>query len=102
MLILFEAALAVDLVFNKRWQEGIPHDATGKPRNLLGAIGENTDIFGRAVIFVVGIQAISLILALISRTTVLNGGAGYCHVDSDVLKKALLDEEFDSSPSNIE
>ncbi|KAK8948250.1 hypothetical protein KSP40_PGU013620 [Platanthera guangdongensis] len=56
MLILFEAALAADLVFNKHWQEGIPHDATGELRNLLGAAGINVDIFGRTVIFVVGIQ----------------------------------------------
>ncbi|KAK8934568.1 Tetraspanin-18 [Platanthera zijinensis] len=102
MLILFEAALAADLVFNKHWQEGIPHDATGELRNLLGAAGINVDIFVRTVIFVVGIQAIVLILALLSRVTLLNGGTGYCHDDSDILKKTLLDEEFGSSTSNIE
>lgn len=66
-MILVEAALMGDLVFNKHWEQDLPHDATGNLQSLRAFIEANMDLFKWIAVTVVVVQAISLLLAIILR-----------------------------------
>ncbi|XP_073101573.1 tetraspanin-20 isoform X2 [Elaeis guineensis] len=83
ILILLEAALVSDLVFNKHWEEDLPHDATGQLKSLRAFIEANIGICKWVAVTVLVVQALSLLLAVI-----LRGMASPRSVDYD------SDEEF--------
>lgn len=91
MLILLEAVLAVDIVFNKHWQEDLPNDSTGELNRLRAFIESNIDMCKWVALTVIIIQVLSLLLAMILRCMVPRGRLNY---DSDedfvVIRRPLL------------
>lgn len=71
IIIVVEAAIVGDLVFNEHWVEDLPHDATGGLQSLRAFIEANIDLFKWIAVTVVVVQALSLLLAVILRGTAL-------------------------------
>ncbi|XP_072963657.1 tetraspanin-18-like [Typha angustifolia] len=100
VLILSEAAIVGDVVFNKHWEEDLPRDDTGELRRLRDFIKDNVDICTWVAVTAVVIQALSLVLAMILRTMLLKS-----RVDNDnneeipVSRKPLLNPHADASSS---
>ncbi|XP_073107214.1 tetraspanin-20-like [Elaeis guineensis] len=70
ILILLEAALVGVLVLDKHWEEDLPFDSTGELNRLCAFIEENMDICKWVALTVTVIQALSLLLAVLSRAMV--------------------------------
>lgn len=100
ILILLEAALVADVVFNKHWEEDLPHDSTGELKRLRAFIEDNIDIFKWVGITVVVVQALSLLLSVVLRAMVSKRKLDY---DSDddflVIRRPLINPE--GSPTYI-
>ncbi|XP_072967701.1 tetraspanin-18 [Typha angustifolia] len=94
LLILLEATLAGDLMFNKHWQEDLPYDATGELKNLRAFIEDNMDICKWVGISVIVIQGFSLFFATVLRSMVSTRRVDY---DSDedfvVIRRPLLNPQ---------
>ncbi|ONK70894.1 uncharacterized protein A4U43_C04F2620 [Asparagus officinalis] len=70
ILILIEAGLMADLLFNEHWEEDFPHDATEELKSLRAFIEANIDIFKWVAVTLVVVQTLSLLLAIILRSIV--------------------------------
>ncbi|XP_020259944.1 tetraspanin-18-like isoform X2 [Asparagus officinalis] len=56
ILILIEAGLMADLLFNEHWEEDFPHDATEELKSLRAFIEANIDIFKWVAVTLVVVQ----------------------------------------------
>ncbi|KAJ6798704.1 tetraspanin-18 [Iris pallida] len=94
ILVLLEAALVADVVFNKHWEDDLPHDSTGELKRLRAFIEDNIDIFKWVGITVVVVQALSLLLSVVLRAMVSKRRLDY---DSDddflVIRRPLINPE---------
>ncbi|CAA3011510.1 tetraspanin-19-like isoform X2 [Olea europaea var. sylvestris] len=65
MLLVLEAAVTADVFLNSNWEEDFPDDPTGKLDELKDFIKDNFDICRWIGLTVVGLQGLSMLLAMI-------------------------------------
>ncbi|KAL4190695.1 hypothetical protein AMTRI_Chr07g76970 [Amborella trichopoda] len=80
ILILVEAALVGDILFNDHWDKDLPYDPTGEFDTLKSFVEDNIEICQWVGLTLICIQALSLLLALILRAMVSTRWVDY---DSD-------------------
>ncbi|XP_031503369.1 tetraspanin-20 isoform X2 [Nymphaea colorata] len=88
VVILLEAALVGFMLLDKHWEEDLPYDPTGEFQQLRSFIEDNIDMCKGVGLFVVAIQALSLLLALILRAMVTRRRGHYESDDDDYLVRA--------------
>ncbi|KAJ6822407.1 tetraspanin-18 [Iris pallida] len=95
ILILLEAALVADVVFNKHWEDDLPHDSTGELNRLRAFIEDNIGIFKWVGLTVVVIQALSLLLSVLLRAMVSKSKLDYYDSDDEffVIRRPLINPE---------
>ncbi|WOK97167.1 tetraspanin-20 isoform X1 [Canna indica] len=93
-LIMLEASLAGVVILNKHWEEDLPYDSTGELKKLREFIEDNMDICKWGAASLVGVQAISLLLAVVIRAMLPTRRVDY---DSDedfvVIRRPLLNPQ---------
>ncbi|KAK8945210.1 Tetraspanin-18 [Platanthera zijinensis] len=91
IIILLEAALVGDIIFNNEWKKDLPPDSTGELKRLIAVIEDNMDIFKWTGISIIAIQAFSLLLAVLVRAMIPSRRLDY---DSDeeyfVIRRPLI------------
>lgn len=93
ILILLEAALIGDILFNKHWQEDLPYDSTGELKRLQTFVEDNIDICEWVVATIVVIQVLSLLLAIILRVMVPRRMDYDSDEDFVVIRRPLLNPQ---------
>lgn len=64
LLVMFEAAITVDVFLNRNWEEDFPEDPTGNFKELEHFIKENFEICKWIGLSIVAVQGICMLLAL--------------------------------------
>ncbi|KAL6210874.1 hypothetical protein ACLB2K_016104 [Fragaria x ananassa] len=77
VLVLAEAALVAFIAIDHHWDKDLPVDSTGELESFRSFIEKNIDICRWVGIAVVGIQALSLLLAIILRGMISTHKADY-------------------------
>ncbi|KAK9944913.1 hypothetical protein M0R45_010455 [Rubus argutus] len=77
VFFLLEAALVAFIAVDRSWEKDLPFDPTGEVESLRSFIEDNVDICKWVGIAVIGIQALSLLLAMILRGMVSTRKADY-------------------------
>lgn len=67
VLLLIEAAVTVDIILNRNWEEDFPVDPTGNLDEFKDFVKENYDICKLIGLVVVAVQGTSILLAIILR-----------------------------------
>ncbi|CAN6485867.1 unnamed protein product [Victoria cruziana] len=94
VIILLEAALVGFMLIDKHWEEDLPYDPTGEFHKLRSFIEDNIDICEGVGLFVLAIQALSLLLALILRAMVTRRRGHYECDEDDYLVGADFRQPF--------
>lgn len=94
IIILLEAALVGDIIFNNEWKKDLPSDSTGELNRLIAFIEDNMDIFRWTGVAIIVIQAFSLLLAVLVRAMIPSRRLDY---DSDeeyfVIRRPLITQQ---------
>nr|XP_027065118.1 tetraspanin-19-like isoform X1 [Coffea arabica] len=65
LLIMVEAAVAVDVILNRNWEEDFPDDPTGNFNEFKDFVRENFETCKWVGVVVVAVQGVSMLLAMI-------------------------------------
>lgn len=103
LLVMLEAAVAVDIFLNKNWEEDFPEDETEKLDELKHFVKSNFEMCKWIALGIVGAQAISIFLAMVLRALGSERGSYYDSDDEYVpVRLPLLRDQVQHTPYIID